>query len=92
MLKRSVTYQTQRYDVVLVKEDDGGYSASVPDVPGAYSDGDTEAEVLENIADAIADLKESAEEAASILLAHKLAGKPSAGVPAQPPNMDTGAD
>ena len=92
MLKRSVTYQTQRYDVVLVKEDDGGYSASVPDVPGAYSDGDTEAEVLENIADAIADLKESAEEAARILLANKLAGKPSAGITAHPPNMDTGAD
>ena len=67
MLKRSVAHQTQRYDVVLVKEDDGGYSASVPDVPGAYSDGDTKAEVLENIADAIADLKESAEAAASIL-------------------------
>lgn len=59
MLKRSVTYQTQRYDIALVKEDGGGYSASAPDVPGTYSDGDTEAEVLENIAEAIADLKES---------------------------------
>ena len=67
MLARSVTYQAQIYEVKLIKEDDGGYSASVPSVPGAYSDGDTEAEALENIADAIAMLKETTEEAADIL-------------------------
>ena len=39
----------------------------MPAVPGAYSDGDTEAEALENIADAIAILKENAEDAASII-------------------------
>ena len=67
MLTRSVTYQTQIYEVELVKEDDGGYSASVPSVPGAYSDGDTEEEALENIADAVAMLMESTEEAAQVL-------------------------
>ena len=67
MLTRSVTYQTQIYEVELVKEDDGGYSASVPSVPGAYSDGDTEEEALENIADAVAILMESTEKAAYIL-------------------------
>lgn len=67
MLTRSVTYQTQIYEVELVKEDDGGYSASVPSVPGAYSDGDTEEEALENIADAVATLMESTEEAAQVL-------------------------
>lgn len=67
MLTRSITYQAQIYEVELVREDDGGYSASVPSVPGAYSDGDTEAETLENIADAIAMLNETTEEAADIL-------------------------
>ena len=66
MLKRSVIYQGQRYDVVLEPEDNSGYSVSAPTVPGAYSDGDTEAEALANIADAIAILKESAGEAANI--------------------------
>ena len=60
MLKRNIIHQGQRYDVALEPDDDGGYSVSAPAVPGAYSDGDTEAEALENIADAIAILKESA--------------------------------
>ena len=60
VVKRRVTHDGQGYDVVLVAEDGGGYSASVPALPGAYSDGDTESEALENIADAIAVLKESA--------------------------------
>ena len=67
MLIHSVVSQAQTYEVVLVPEDDGGYSVSAPGVPGAYSDGDTEAEALANIADAIAMLQESAAEAANIL-------------------------
>ena len=70
MLKRSVVYQANHYEVVLIREDDGGYSVSVPDVPGAYSDGDTEAEAMENIVDAIAMLEESREEVAVILQSH----------------------
>ena len=83
MPTRSVTYQAQIYEVELVEEDDGGYSASVPSVPGAYSDGDTEAEALENIADAIAMLKETEEEAADILREHESKDKPGIGVPVQ---------
>ena len=67
MIKRSVVYQDQQYEVLLEQEGDGGYSISAPAVPGAYSDGDTEVEALENIIDAIAALKESALEVAEIL-------------------------
>ena len=86
MLKRSVIYQGQRYVVVLEPEDDGGYAASVPAVPGAYSDGDTEAEALENIADAIAILKESAEEAGSILSKQESVNRLDTVVPVQSSN------
>ena len=58
MLTRNTTYRSENYEVELIREDDGGYSASVPSFPGAYSDGDTEEESLENIADAIAMPKE----------------------------------
>ena len=83
MLTRSIIYQAQIYEVELVREDDGGYSASVPSVPGAYSDGDTEAEALENIADAIAMLNETTEEAANILREYESKDKSRIGVPVQ---------
>ena len=70
MLKRRVIYQDQQYEVLLEQERDGGYAVSAPAVPGAYSDGDTEAEALENIVDAIANLKESTTEVAEILAVH----------------------
>ena len=60
MPTRSIICQDRSYKAELVREEDGGYSASVPSVPGAYSDGDTEAEALENIADAIAMLNDTA--------------------------------
>lgn len=41
-----------RYKVVLHHEDDG-ISVSVPGLPGCWSEGDTEAEALANIRDAI---------------------------------------
>jgi predicted RNase H-like HicB family nuclease len=43
-----------RYTVVLEREDDGGYVASVPALPGCVSQGDTRAEALKNIQEAIA--------------------------------------
>jgi predicted RNase H-like HicB family nuclease len=43
-----------RYTVVLEREDDGGYVASVPALPGCVSQGDTRAEALKNIREAIA--------------------------------------
>jgi len=41
-----------KYKVVLYRSDEG-VSVSVPALPGCWSEGDTEAEALENIQDAI---------------------------------------
>ena len=41
-----------KYKVVL-KKDEEGYCVSCPDLPGCWSQGSTEQEALENIADAI---------------------------------------
>jgi predicted RNA binding protein YcfA (HicA-like mRNA interferase family) len=41
-----------RYTVVLEREEDGGYVASVPALPGCVSQGDTRAEALKNIQEA----------------------------------------
>ena len=42
-----------RYTVILEQEPDGGYVANVPALPGCVSQGDTRAEVLSNIQEAI---------------------------------------
>jgi predicted RNase H-like HicB family nuclease len=42
-----------RYTVVLEQESDGGYVASVPALPGCVSQGDSRAEALSNIREAI---------------------------------------
>ncbi|MBI4533244.1 MAG: type II toxin-antitoxin system HicB family antitoxin [Candidatus Melainabacteria bacterium] len=42
-----------RYTVVLEQELDGGYIASVPALPGCVSQGDSRAEALINIREAI---------------------------------------
>ncbi len=41
-----------KYSVVL-KQSDEGFAISVPSLPGCHSQGETEAEALENIQDAI---------------------------------------
>ena len=41
-----------KYKVVL-EESEEGFAASVPALPGCHSQGETEAEALENISDAI---------------------------------------
>jgi predicted RNase H-like HicB family nuclease len=41
-----------KYKVVLQQSDEG-FSVSVPGLPGCWSQGDTEAEALDNIRDAI---------------------------------------
>ena len=42
-----------RYTVVLEEEEDGGYVAIVPALPGCVSQGDSRAEALANIQEAI---------------------------------------
>jgi len=43
-----------RYKIALQHSEEG-FSVSVPGLPGCWSQGDTEAEALQNIQDAIAD-------------------------------------
>jgi len=42
-----------KYTVILQRESDGGYVATVPALPGCISQGDTRAQVLKNIEEAI---------------------------------------
>jgi predicted RNase H-like HicB family nuclease len=49
---------------VIVEESDEGFSVSVPGLPGCHSQGATEQEALQNIADAIREYLEVAAELA----------------------------
>lgn len=42
-----------RYTVILKEEDDGGYVATVPALPGCVSQGDDRAAAMRNIREAI---------------------------------------
>jgi predicted RNase H-like HicB family nuclease len=42
-----------KLQVVLERSDDGGFTASVPSLPGCISEGDTRDEALRNIREAI---------------------------------------
>jgi predicted RNase H-like HicB family nuclease len=42
-----------KYTVVLQRENDGGYVATVPALPGCVSQGDSRGEALKNIEEAI---------------------------------------
>jgi predicted RNase H-like HicB family nuclease len=42
-----------KYAAILQRESDGGYVATVPALPGCVSQGDSRAEVLKNIDEAI---------------------------------------
>jgi predicted RNase H-like HicB family nuclease len=46
------------YTVVVHEDPDGGFWAEVPALPGCYSQGDTEAELMDNIREAIAGVLE----------------------------------
>ena len=49
---------TLEYPVIvspLSDEDGGGFLATVPDLPGCMSDGETPAEAIDNVQDAIAE-------------------------------------
>ena len=45
---------------VLIEESEEGFAVSVPGLPGCHSQGDTEAEALANVADAIREYLEVA--------------------------------
>lgn len=55
-----------KYDVIFEEQPEGGYTVTVPSLPGCISEGDTFEEAKTNIADAIAlyveDLKADGEE------------------------------
>lgn len=42
-----------KYTVILQRESDGGYVATVPALPGCVSQGDTREEALKNVEEAI---------------------------------------
>jgi predicted RNase H-like HicB family nuclease len=42
-----------KYQVILEPQEEGGYTAYVPVLPGCVSEGDTVSEALENIKEAI---------------------------------------
>jgi len=42
-----------KYDVVFEEQSEGGYTVTVPSLPGCISEGDTFEEAKENITDAI---------------------------------------
>jgi len=42
-----------RFNVVIEEDEDGGYIAEVPSLPGCHTQGDTPEEVLKNIKEAI---------------------------------------
>ncbi len=46
----------------LTEADGGGWLATVPDLPGCMSDGETPSDAAKNVADAIVSWKEAAEE------------------------------
>ncbi len=52
-----------KYTVVLEQSDEG-FAASVPGLPGCHSQGETEADALENIKDAIRDYLDTVEQLA----------------------------
>ncbi len=50
---------------VLIQESDEGFAVSVPGLPGCHSQGETEAEALANITDAIREYLDVVEELAA---------------------------
>jgi predicted RNase H-like HicB family nuclease len=52
---------TKKYNVIFQQEEDGGYSVSVPSLPGCFSQGDTFEKALKNIKEAIELYLEGAE-------------------------------
>ena len=41
------------FTIILQKEDEGGYSVSVPELPGCFSQGETKEDAMANIREAM---------------------------------------
>jgi predicted RNase H-like HicB family nuclease len=50
----TIVARVNNYTVVIQPDDEGGYAASVPALPGCFSQGTTIRETIENAAEAIA--------------------------------------
>jgi predicted RNase H-like HicB family nuclease len=48
----------ENYAIVVHQEPEGGFWAEVPALPGCYSQGETEAELMENVREAISGVLE----------------------------------
>jgi predicted RNase H-like HicB family nuclease len=53
MAKRSLKKKVYQFTAVFEKNKDGGYTVTVPSLPGCISEGDTFDEALKNIKEAI---------------------------------------
>ncbi len=53
MLAYTQAMASREYEVLLIPEDEGGYSVTVPALPGCVSQGETREEALEMIREAI---------------------------------------
>ncbi|EQD56968.1 Uncharacterized protein family UPF0150 domain protein, partial [mine drainage metagenome] len=52
-----------KYTIILELQEEGGYTVTVPALPGCISEGDTKEEAIENIKDAISGYIESLQKA-----------------------------
>ncbi|HEY8781966.1 MAG TPA: type II toxin-antitoxin system HicB family antitoxin [Mucilaginibacter sp.] len=57
----------QKLSIILTPEDEGGYSVSVPELPGCFTQGETMEEALEMAKEAICVYVESLDEDADLL-------------------------
>jgi predicted RNase H-like HicB family nuclease len=53
MAKRSLKKKIYQFTAIFEKNEDGGYTVTVPSLPGCISEGDTFDEALKNIKEAI---------------------------------------
>ncbi|MFY9462324.1 MAG: type II toxin-antitoxin system HicB family antitoxin [Candidatus Sungiibacteriota bacterium] len=51
--RKTIKKEILTFNAVFLEEGDGGYSASVPALPGCFSQGDTFEEAMKNIKEAI---------------------------------------
>lgn len=60
---RAMAANVREYEVVLQPEEEGGFSVSVPDLPGCWTQGETREEALAMAKEAIEGYLESLKEA-----------------------------